>query len=222
MRQKEKFQLTHSFFTNFLFFKLTHSLHHRFKLMDILSIILIGIGLAMDCFTVAISKGIHTQKHFFWLTFRMAFLFGIFQAIMPLIGYVVGSGYAAYMRSIDHWVAFGLLSLIGGKMIFESLKTIDAESEKVTNPFAWASLLSLALATSIDAFATGIIFVPFPGIIWSAIIIIGLISFLFTFLGMYIGVHFGKQFHLNMEMIGGFILIGIGLKILIEHLINHT
>ena len=190
--------------------------------MDILSIIIIGIGLSMDCFAVAISKGIHAQKHFFWLTFRMAFLFGFFQAIMPLIGYEVGSGYAASMRSIDHWVAFGLLSLIGGKMIIEGLKPIDPDSEKFTNPFAWASLLSLALATSIDAFATGIVFVPFPDTIWSAVIIIGLISFIFTFLGMFIGVHFGKRFHLKVEMIGGFILIGIGFKILIEHLINHT
>jgi putative Mn2+ efflux pump MntP len=190
--------------------------------MDILSIILIGIGLAMDCFAVAISKGIHAQKYFFWLTFRMAFLFGLFQAIMPLIGYEVGAGYAAYMRSIDHWVAFGLLSLIGGKMIVEGLKTIDPDSEKVSNPFAWTSLLSLALATSIDAFATGIVFVPFPNVIWSAISIIGLISFIFTFIGMFIGVRFGKRFHLKVEMIGGFILIGIGLKILIDHLINHT
>ena len=190
--------------------------------MDILSIIVIGIGLAMDCFAVAISIGIHAQKKSFWLTFRMAVLFGLFQAIMPLIGYEVGAGFAAYMRSFDHWIAFGLLSLIGGKMIIEGLKTIDPDAEKVTNPFAWTSILTLAFATSIDAFATGIVFVPFPGIIWIAIVIIGLISFLFTFLGMFIGVHFGKRFHLKVEMIGGFILIGIGLKILIEHLINHT
>jgi len=187
--------------------------------MDILSIIIIAIGLSMDCFAVSISKGIHAKQLYFWLTFRMALLFGISQAIMPLIGYALGAGYAVYMRDIDHWVAFGLLTLIGGKMVIEGFKPVDPDSDKTSNPFAWASLLTLALATSIDAFATGIVFIPYHGIIWKAIPIIGLTSFSFTFLGMYIGVHFGKRFHLKVEMIGGFILIGIGLKILIEHLI---
>jgi len=187
--------------------------------MDILSIIIIGIGLSMDCFAVSISKGILAKKKYFWLTFRMAMLFGLSQAIMPLLGFLLGAGYAVYMTNIDHWVAFGLLALIGGKMVVEGFKPVNPDSEKVVNPFAWATLLSLALATSIDAFATGIIFIPYPGIIWKAIPIIGLTSFLFTFLGMYIGVHFGKRFHVKVEMIGGFILIGIGLKILIEHLI---
>ena len=187
--------------------------------MDFLSIIIIGIGLSMDCFAVSISKGIHAKNHFFWLTFRMALLFGLSQAIMPLIGYELGAGYAVYMQSIDHWVAFGLLSLIGGKMVIEGFKTIDPDSDKISNPFAWGSLLSLSLATSIDAFATGIVFIPYHDIILEAILIIGLTSFLFTFFGMYIGVHFGKRFHIKVEMIGGFILIGIGLKILLEHLL---
>ena len=187
--------------------------------MDYLSIIIIGIGLSMDCFAVSISKGIHAKKLFFWLTFRMALLFGLSQAIMPLIGYQLGAGYAGYMKSVDHWVAFGLLSLIGGKMVIEGFKNSDPETDKTSNPFAWASLLSLSLATSIDAFATGIVFIPYHALIWKAIAIIGLTSFIFTFFGMYIGVHFGKRFHIKVEMIGGFILIGIGLKILIEHLI---
>jgi len=187
--------------------------------MDYLSIIIIGIGLSMDCFAVSISKGILAKKLFFWLTFRMALLFGLSQAIMPLIGYQLGAGYAGYMKSIDHWVAFGLLSLIGGKMVIEGFKINDPETDKTSNPFAWASLLSLALATSIDAFATGIVFIPYHALIWKAIAIIGLTSFIFTFLGMYIGVHFGKRFHIKVEMIGGFILIGIGLKILVEHLL---
>jgi putative Mn2+ efflux pump MntP len=188
--------------------------------MDILSIIIIGIGLAMDCFAVSISKGMHAKKHYFWLTFRMALLFGLFQATMPLIGYFAGSGFAEYMKSFDHWVAFGLLILIGGKMAIEGYKPIDPDSDKTVNPFKWSSLLSLALATSIDAFATGIVFIPYTNLIWTAITIIGITSFLFTFIGMYIGVHFGKRFHVKVEMIGGFILIGIGLKILIDHLMN--
>ncbi len=186
--------------------------------MDILSIIIIGIGLAMDCFAVSISKGIRAKKHFFWLTFRMALLFGLFQAVMPLIGYFAGASFIVYIKEIDHWVAFGLLSLIGGKMIIEGYRPIDPDSDIVINHYTWTSLLSLALATSIDAFATGIVFVPYHDIIWKAVTIIGLISFLFTFAGSFIGVHFGKRFHIKVEMIGGFILIGMAIKILIEHL----
>lgn len=185
--------------------------------MDILSIIIIAIGLAMDCFAVSISKGMHAKKHHFWMTFRMAMLFGIFQAVMPLLGYAASEGFAEYMKQIDHWLAFGLLTLIGGKMVIEGLKTVDPDEGKTVNPFKWSIILPLALATSIDAFATGIVFVTFPGLIWKAITIIGITSIAFTFLGVYIGVHFGKRFNVKVEMIGGFILIIMGLKILIEH-----
>lgn len=185
--------------------------------MDLLSILIISIGLAMDCFAVSVSKGICAKKYFFWLTFRMAVLFGLFQAVMPLIGFTAAKSFAKEMTSYDHWLAFGLLVLIGGKMVVEGFQTPNPECIKVTNPFKWASLLSLALATSIDALATGIIFVPFPEMIWKAVAMIGFISFCFTFLGMYLGIHFGKRFHLKVEVIGGFILIGIGIKILIEH-----
>jgi putative Mn2+ efflux pump MntP len=187
--------------------------------MDILSIIIIGIGLAMDCLAVSISKGICAKKFFFWHTLRMAFLFGVFQAIMPLIGHAAGSSFAKQMQSFDHWLAFGLLAAIGGKMLYEGFQPHDPDCV-TPNPFKWASLLPLAFATSIDALATGIVFVPYRDIIWIAIAIIGLISFIFTFIGMYIGIHFGKRFHVKVEVIGGIILIGIGLKILIEHLIS--
>lgn len=185
--------------------------------MDIISIIIIGIGLAMDCFAVSVSKGICAKKFFFWHTLRMAFLFGLFQALMPMIGYLAGSSFAKQMMSFDHWLAFGLLTLIGGKMLYEGLKQHNPDCIS-PNPFKWASLLPLAFATSIDALATGIVFVPYPHLIWNAVVIIGLISFIFTFLGMYIGIHFGKRFHVKVEVIGAFILISIGLKILIEHL----
>jgi len=188
--------------------------------MDILSIIIIAIGLAMDCFAVSISKGIHVQKFYWGMTLRMAVLFGLFQALMPLIGYLFGIGFAGYMKAFDHWIAFGLLTLIGGKMVIEGLKPHDPDSDETPNPFKWSLLLSLSLATSIDALATGIVLIPYPGAIWEAIAIIGFISFLFTLTGMYIGVHFGKRFHFKVEILGGVILIGIGLKILIEHLIS--
>ena len=188
--------------------------------MDILSIIIIAIGLAMDCFAVSISKGIHVQKFYWGMTLRMAVLFGLFQALMPLIGYLFGIGFAGYMKAFDHWIAFGLLTLIGGKMVIEGLKLHDPDSDETPNPFKWSLLLSLALATSIDALATGIVFIHYSNLICIAISIIGLVSFIFTFAGMYIGVHFGKRFHIKVESWGGVILIGIGLKILIEHLIS--
>ncbi len=188
--------------------------------MDILYIIIIGIGLAMDCFAVSISKGILVKKMYFCPTFFMALLFGLFQALMPLIGYAAGISFVKHMMSYDHWLAFGLLTLIGGKMGLESFQTHRSENSETSNPFKLTLLLTLALATSIDAFATGIVFVPYSGLIWKAITIIGTISFIFTMIGMYIGVHFGKRFHIKVEAIGGLILIGIGFKILIEHLTN--
>ena len=188
--------------------------------MDILSIILIGIGLAMDCFAVTISKAICAKKFFFWETLRMALLFGIFQAVMPLIGYFAGKTFIHEMINYDHWIAFGLLLLIGGKMLVEGLKPIDPDCDVTPNPFKWTTLITLALATSIDALATGVVFVSYPTLICLAILIIGGISFLFTFIGMGIGIHFGKRFHFNVEILGGLILIGIGLKILIEHLVG--
>lgn len=175
----------------------------------------------MDCFAVSISKGIHAKKHYLQMTLRMAFIFGLFQAIMPLIGYAAGSGFAEYMKEIDHWLAFGLLMGIGVKMIFEGYKTIDPDNDETPNPFKWSTILTLAFATSIDAFATGLVFVPFPQFIFKAVLMFGVISFLFTLLGMYIGVHFGKRFHIKVEVIGGCILIIIGLKILIEHSLLH-
>ncbi len=186
--------------------------------MDIFSIIIIGIGLAMDCFAVSISKGICVPKFHFGNTFRMAFLFGLFQSIMPLIGYFAGKAFIREMNSYDHWIAFGLLGVIGSKMLIEGLKPINTDCDIVQNPFKWRTLFTLAIATSIDALATGVIFVPYPAFIWIAILIIGSISFIFSFVGMGIGIHFGKRFHFNVEILGGIILIGIGLKILIEHL----
>jgi putative Mn2+ efflux pump MntP len=185
--------------------------------MDILSIIIIGIGLAMDCFAVSISKGICVQKFQFGNTLKMAFMFGLFQALMPLLGFMAGKTFIREMESFDHWVAFGLLGLIGGKMLIEGLKPIDPDCEVTPNPFKFRTLITLALATSIDALATGVVLVPYPSLIFTAIAIIGSISFLFTFIGMEIGIHFGRRFHFNVEIFGGVILIGIGLKILIEH-----
>jgi len=186
--------------------------------MDILSIIIIGIGLAMDCFAVSISKGVCLKKFKLKKAFRMAMLFGLFQGLMPLIGYFAGFSFAKQIADYDHWLAFALLGGIGFKMFVEGLKPIDPHCEIKTDPFKWKLLFTLAFATSIDALATGIVFVPYPEKIVFAVTTIGLISFLFSMLGVYLGVHFRQKIKMNVELLGGIILVGIGAKILIEHL----
>jgi putative Mn2+ efflux pump MntP len=190
--------------------------------MDLLSIIIIGIGLAMDCFAVSISKGICLKKFKLKKALRMAMLFGLFQGIMPLIGYFAGFSVAKQISDYDHWIAFILLGGIGLKMFIEGLKPIDPHCEIKSNPFKWKVLFTLAIATSIDALATGIVFVPFPEEITFAVISIGIISFLFSVLGVYLGVHFRHRIKINAELPGGIILIGIGIKILVEHLSNFS
>ena len=189
--------------------------------MDIFSIILIAIGLAMDCFAISISKGICIRKFHFFYTLRMALLFGLFQGVMPLIGFYISSYFADQIKVVDHWIAFILLGFIGVKMIVESFKTGENGHEKtnsIKKHFKWKGLLILAIATSIDALATGVVFAPFPEIIWIAVVTITVASFLFSFVGVIIGAHFGQRFHFKVEALGGAVLIAIGLKILIEHL----
>lgn len=185
--------------------------------MDILSVIIIGIGLAMDCFAISISKGMCLKKFKFKKAFRMAFLFGLFQGVMPIIGFLGGKTFDAFIINFDHWIAFALLTIIGGKMLIEGFKPLDPHCER-KNPFTWKSLIPLALATSIDALATGIVFVPFPDKIWFAAINIGLISFVLSMVGVWLGLRFRRRIKINVELLGGIILIGIGIKILIEHL----
>jgi putative Mn2+ efflux pump MntP len=188
--------------------------------LDIFSIILLAIGLAMDCFAVSISKGVCARRFYAGYTFWMAFLFGFFQAVMPLIGYFAGIFFVEQIKTVDHWIALVLLGFIGVRMIIESLKKDDEKCEtgEARKHFNWKTLLSLAIATSIDALAIGVVFISFADVIWRAVIIIGFTSFLFSVIGMAIGTSFGKRFHFNAELIGGIILVGIGLKIWAEHI----
>ncbi len=191
--------------------------------MDILSIIFIAIGLAMDCLAVSITTGIQKGK-WYNKALLMAFLFGFFQGGMPLIGYFLGIGFTEWISRYDHWIALALLSFIGGKMIVESLQKENPEDndpqKEKKDTFAFSQLIILAIATSIDALATGIIFVPTPEIIWLAVGIIALTSFVFSLGGYCVGMFFGKRFHWNMTLIGGIILVAIGLKIFLEHIIS--
>lgn len=189
--------------------------------MNYLDIILLAIALAMDCFAVSIASGIILKK-FDWRTvLRMALLFGIFQAVMPLVGWSVGIWFKSYIEVYDHWIALVLLSLLGVKMIREGTATDEENNERVKTicPLKWSSLFMMALATSIDALATGIVFIPFSTVLlcW-ALVIIGVVSVFFSILGSYIGVHFGNKLSFNIEILGGIMLISIGLKIFISHM----
>lgn len=194
--------------------------------MDLISIIVIAIGLAMDCFAVSISKGVCSKKFHTRYALRMALLFGFFQGAMPLLGYFVGTTFAEIISRFDHWVAFGLLGLIGGKMIIEGISkkgnecncVSGGEIDPIKEMFNWRTVITLAIATSIDALATGLIFVPFPDLIWIATAVIALVSLIFSLLGVAIGANFGNRFKINVNVIGGLILIIIGSKILFEHL----
>ncbi|GHT44447.1 putative manganese efflux pump MntP [Planctomycetales bacterium] len=174
----------------------------------------------MDCFAVSISKGICVRRFYVGYTFWMAFLFGLFQAVMPLIGYFAGIFFVGQIKTVDHWIALGLLGFIGVRMITESLKKNDEECEtrEVRKHFNWKTLLPLAVATSIDALVVGVVFVSSADVIGLAVIIIGGTSFLFSCVGMAVGTYFGKRFHFNAELFGGVILVGIGLKIWAEHI----
>ena len=189
--------------------------------MSVLTIILFSIGLAMDCFAVSISKGLAVDIHEVfakrqhpWL---MAVLFGLFQGGMPLIGYYAGTLFRDFFSRYAGIIALALLGYIGGKMIYESCKhqTSDVKHDA---DFSLKTLFVLAVATSIDALATGVIFIPYPEQLWFGISIIALGSFLFSIIGYLIGVFIGSKFKVNVELIGGIILVGIGLKIFIEGL----
>ncbi len=187
--------------------------------MSTFEIWLLAVGLAMDCFTVSITSGI-ILKRICWRTFlTMAFFFGLFQGLMPLIGWFAASRFSHLIEEYDHWVAFGMLALLGGRMIKESF---NKEEESHFNPTRLKVILALAVATSIDALAVGISF-AFIGIetfadILYPIGIIGLVSFVFSVVGCLIGACCGKRFNIRMELWGGIILILIGVRILIEHL----
>jgi putative Mn2+ efflux pump MntP len=184
--------------------------------MKIISIIFIAVGLAMDAFAVSITSGLTIKSLKINNALKIATFFGLFQAIMPILGWLAGLSFREIISDVDHWIAFGLLFLIGCKMIYESSK-MEVNNKKI-NPLDVYVLLMLSIATSIDALAIGLTlsFLNVPIILPS--IIIGTITFSLSVIGVYFGNKFGHYFERKIEMVGGFILIGIGIKILIEHL----
>ena len=183
--------------------------------MKLYEIIFISIGLAMDAFAVSICKGLSMKKINWKSTIIIAIYFGLFQAIMPVFGYFLGSTFSGIVQRVDHWIAFILLTIIGGNMIKESK---DDENEKRNDKVDFKTMTVLAIATSIDALAIGVTFAFFEVNIFLSIIIIGIITLILSFLGVIIGNRFGDKFQNKAEYTGGIILIFIGLKILLEHL----
>lgn len=183
--------------------------------MGIFEILLIGLGLAMDAFAVSICKGLSMKKMNWKNAIIIALYFGIFQALMPIIGYFLGTTFSSLVENIDHWIAFILLVIIGGNMIKDSF---DDECEKRNEKVDFKTMIILAIATSIDALAVGVTFAFFKTNIVLAISIIGMITFILSLIGVKIGNRFGDKFQNKAELIGGIILIIIGSKILLEHL----
>lgn len=189
--------------------------------MSLLDITFLALALAMDCFTVSIVSGVIIRKYVLSVILRMAFLFGLFQAMMPFIGWLGTSYFSHYLESVDHWIAFGLLAFLGGKMIKDSF---GSEEEAHFNPSKLTSQLLFAVATSIDALAVGISFacLGYKSVdqLVVPLTIIGICSFVMSILGNVLGVVCGKSIvkRLKPELIGGIILLLIGFRILYEHI----
>ena len=183
--------------------------------MGIIELILLSIGLGMDAFAISICKGISMKKMDWKKACIIGTYFGIFQAIMPVIGYFLGSTFESFITNFDHWVAFILLAIIGGNMIKESLSN---ECDTITDDINFKTMIILAIATSIDALAVGITFAFFNVNLILAITLIGIITFALSVIGTKIGNKFGDKYEKKAEFVGGVILILLGLKILLEHL----
>ena len=190
--------------------------------MSIFEIILMAVALAMDAFAVAICKGLSMEKVQLKHMLVVGVWFGSFQALMPFIGCMVGSAFLSYIEAVDHWIAFVLLGFIGGNMIKEALSKDECgECEKTDSSLSFNVMLTMAVATSIDALAAGVgMSVDLDGIgqIALAVISIGVITFALSALGVRIGNVFGARYKFLAELSGGIVLVGMGLKILFEHL----
>lgn len=183
--------------------------------MGIVELFLIAVGLSMDAFAVSICKGLSVQRLELKHTLLAGLWFGGFQALMPAIGYLLGSRFEHLIVSIDHWIAFVLLLFIGGKMIKEAL---EGDEEELDDDFSFKAMLLLAIATSIDALAMGVTFAFLRVNIVAAVLFIGCITFICSAAGVKIGNVFGMRFKAKAELAGGVILILMGCKILLEHL----
>ena len=185
---------------------------------DFISILIIAIGLSADCFAVSISGSVAIQRTTPLQIIRTAFTFGLFQAIMPVIGWLIGRNLVTFVADYDHWIAFALLLLIGSRMIWESIHDHEDKKRK-TDITRGLTLLTLAIATSIDALAVGLTFAFLQISIALASSTIGIIAFIVTILGFLLGKKLGQLIGKRAEIIGGIVLIAIGIRILLSHLL---
>ena len=191
--------------------------------MDIFTLLAISVALSMDAFSVSICKGLATKKFSFKTALLCGLWFGCFQALMPVIGYFLGAQFEHLITSFDHWIAFGLLLIIGVNMIREAMsedESTDNEQSTVECSCActgFKTMLMMAIATSIDALAIGVSFAFLSVDIWKSVAVIGVTTFLFSFVGVKIGNIFGSRYSKAAEITGGVILILLGIKILLEH-----
>ena len=185
--------------------------------MTFLEILLVAVCLAMDAFAVSVASGVALKRCCVSNAFKIAFAFGLFQALMPVVGWLAGLSLQPYIQKVSHWVAFGLLTFIGIKMIAESTRLDD--SERRTNPLEFGTLLMLSVATSVDALAVGISLGILHMNVWMPILVIGCVTLIICFVGVYLGDRIGRFFGKQIERIGGLVLIGIGVKILVAHLV---
>ena len=185
--------------------------------MDFVSILLIALGLAMDAFAVALGVGTTRKDIWFRPGYRLSFHFGLFQFMMPILGWLGGATIARFIAGWDHWIAFVLLAYVGGKMVKESFG--DGEAHNGSDPTRRWTLVMLALASSIDALAVGLSLAMIKVDILYPSLVIGSVAALMTALGLALGKRLGVQFGKRMELVGGLILIGIGLRVILSHLV---
>jgi len=189
--------------------------------MEFVTVALVGLGLAMDALAVSVATGSVYRQMQVRHAVRMAVFFGAFQAGMPLVGYAVGTALRTTLAAVDHWVAFGLLGIVGAKMIYEAVQIERAEAGSAAgDPASLRVVLALSIATSLDALAVGVTLSLITEHVVAAAVLIGVITFGVSYLGCSLGRRLGHFFEKKIEVVGGLILIGIGLKILVEHLLS--
>ena len=201
------------------------------SLTNFITVFMLAVGLSMDAFAISVSNGLAMRAVQARHAFTLAFAFGLAQSVMPVLGWLAGKGLQKHIASFDHWVAFALLSVVGGKMIYEAAFIRKLESRLDAAPALDPSsapcpalrsahmLVVLAIATSIDALAVGITLPTLNVGIWTPSCIIGLVTFFICFTGVYVGKTVGHFFESGIEIVGGLVLVGIGVMILVEHLV---
>ena len=185
--------------------------------MDIFTVLVLAIGLSMDSFAVSVSCGLAEQNVSFTHAMKIAFSFAFFQGMLPIVGWLMGTSIKIYVENIDHWIAFFLLAYLGGKMIYEGI-TMPAD-KKESDIYSFRHIMTLSIATSIDALVVGFSYaLAATEKIFGGALVIGGVTFFFSMLGIRIGKDVGGRFGSKVEILGGLILIGLGFKILIEHI----